>query len=71
MVLKPGQQLQAGAGGMEVVQNANVEKAIAWKNGLFNFDGVGLRDMMRQLERWYDLEVVYEGNVPDVVFFGK
>lgn len=71
VVLKPGDQVQAGSAGMDVTRNANVEKAIAWKNGLFNFDGVGLREMMRQLERWYDLEVVYEGNVPDVLFFGE
>ncbi|WP_126246678.1 FecR family protein [Chitinophaga rhizosphaerae] len=71
MVLRPGEQLQAGGNGMEVIPGANLDKAVAWKNGLFNFDGAGLRDMMRQLERWYDLEVVYEGNVPDVVFFGE
>lgn len=71
MVLKPGEQLQAGNAGMEVTRDANVEKALAWKNGLFNFEGVGLREMMRQLERWYDLDVVYEGNVPDVRFFGE
>jgi transmembrane sensor len=50
---------------------ANIEKVMAWKNGLFNFEGVGLREMMRQLERWYNLEVVYEGNVRDVRFFGE
>lgn len=71
VVLKPGEQLQADAGGIDVMRNANVDKAIAWKNGLFNFDGVELREMMRQLARWYDLEVVYEGNVPEVVFFGE
>lgn len=71
VVLKPGDQLQAGSNAMELVNNANVDKAIAWKNGLFNFEGVGLREMMRQLERWYNLEVVYEGNVPDVLFFGE
>lgn len=71
VVLKPGEQLQAGGAGMEVTRNANVEQATAWKNGLFNFEGMGLREMMRQLERWYDLEVVYEGNVPDVRFFGE
>jgi transmembrane sensor len=71
IVLKPGDQLQAGEAGMALTQKANVEKAVAWKNGLFNFEGVGLREMMRQLERWYNLEVVYEGNVPDVVFFGE
>lgn len=71
IVLKPGDQLQSGDAGMALTQQANVEKAIAWKNGLFNFEGVGLREMMRQLERWYNLDVVYEGNVPDVVFFGE
>ncbi|WP_295122105.1 FecR family protein [uncultured Chitinophaga sp.] len=71
VVLKPGEQLLATGSSFDVMGNANVEKAIAWKNGLFNFDGVGLKDMMRQLERWYDLEVVYEGNVPDIVFFGE
>ncbi|SIN76627.1 FecR family protein [Chitinophaga niabensis] len=71
IVLKPGEQLQAGDAGMALTQKANVDKAVAWKNGLFNFEGVGLREMMRQLERWYNLEVVYEGNVPDVVFFGE
>lgn len=71
VVLRPGEQLQATGSSFDVMSNANVEKAIAWKNGLFNFDNVGLRDMMRQLERWYDLEVTYEGNVPDVIFFGE
>ncbi|WP_341837193.1 FecR domain-containing protein [Chitinophaga pollutisoli] len=71
VLLKPGEQLQADGSGMDVMRNANVDKAIAWKNGLFNFDGVELREMMRQLARWYDLEVVYEGNVPEVVFFGE
>ncbi|WP_436484173.1 FecR family protein [Chitinophaga sp. ARDCPP14] len=71
VVLKPGDQLQTGDAGIKVTRNANVEKAIAWKNGLFNLEGVGLREMMRQLERWYNLEVVYEGNVPDVHFFGE
>ncbi|SEW37607.1 FecR family protein [Chitinophaga arvensicola] len=71
LVLKPGQQVQATAESMEMISGAAVEKAIAWKNGLFNFEGVGLREMMRQLERWYNLEVVYEGNVPDVKFFGE
>lgn len=71
VVLKPGEQLQATGSNFDVTSNANVEQAIAWKNGLFNFDGVNLKDMMRQLERWYDLEIVYEGNVPNIVFFGE
>ncbi|MBO9729562.1 MAG: FecR domain-containing protein [Chitinophaga sp.] len=71
VILKPGQQARWEDQQLTVAADANVEQAIAWKNGLFNFEGVGLREMMRQLERWYNLEVVYEGNVPDVRFFGE
>ena len=71
VILKPGEQAQSGGSQTAVIRNANVEKAVAWKNGLFNFDGTGLKEMMQQLERWYNLEVVYEGNVPDVKFFGE
>ncbi|ACU60426.1 FecR family protein [Chitinophaga pinensis] len=71
VVLKPGEQLLVTGSHFDVMSNANVEQAIAWKNGFFNFDSVSLKDMMRQLERWYDLEVVYEGNVPDIMFFGE
>jgi ferric-dicitrate binding protein FerR (iron transport regulator) len=71
VVLKPGQQVRWEDQQLTIIPDAKVERAIAWKNGLFNFEGVGLREMMRQLERWYNLEVVYEGNVPDVHFFGE
>jgi transmembrane sensor len=71
VVLKPGQQVQSENNQLKMIPDANIEKVMAWKNGLFNFEGVGLREMMRQLERWYNLEVVYEGNVRDVRFFGE
>jgi ferric-dicitrate binding protein FerR (iron transport regulator) len=54
-----------------LIPNADIDKALAWKNGIFDFEGVGLHEMMRQLERWYDIEVVYEQNLPDIKFFGK
>lgn len=69
-VLRPGEQARITEN-IHVIKNADVGKAVAWKNGIFNFEGVGLREMMRQLERWYDIEVVYGENVPDVKFFGK
>ena len=71
VILKPGQQVRWENHQLTMIPDAKVDRAIAWKNGLFNFEGVGLREMMRQLERWYNLEVVYEGNVPDVRFFGE
>lgn len=70
VVLQPGQQAQL-AEGIKVVNHADVDKTIAWKNGAFNFDNVGLEEAMRQLERWYNIDVVYENGVPDIYFGGE
>lgn len=70
VVLQPGQQAQLAAG-IKVVDHADVDKTIAWKNGSFNFDNVGLEEAMRQLERWYNIDVVYENGVPDIYFGGE
>jgi ferric-dicitrate binding protein FerR (iron transport regulator) len=44
---------------------------VAWKNGAFNFDGTDLSSVLRQLSRWYDVEVVFEGKVPQRRFGGE
>lgn len=54
-----------------VAANPDLDKAIAWKNGLFNFNQSDLKSVMRQLERWYNIKVKYEGAVPSIVFMGK
>ncbi|MGN6436630.1 MAG: FecR family protein [Agriterribacter sp.] len=69
--LKPGEQVEAGNKGLSAVQQADTEDAVAWKNGLFSFNGDDLTSIMRQLARWYDLEVHYEGQVPRRLFAGK
>lgn len=72
VTLQPHQQAQVRpATSIAVMDNVNIEKIMAWKNGLFNFEGTNLKEMFRQLERWYDIQVVYEGEVPDIQFFGK
>ncbi|WP_298711440.1 FecR family protein [uncultured Chitinophaga sp.] len=74
VILRPGQQAQiAGTmpSGISVTDNADIEKVMAWKNGLFNFNGATLAEVMQQLERWYDIEVVYENGVPDKKLTGK
>ncbi|MGV3767925.1 MAG: FecR family protein [Chitinophagaceae bacterium] len=78
-LLKPGQQAQLAnktmaAGNttpVKIVGEVDVEKVVAWKNGLFNFEGATLQEVMRQLTRWYDIEVVFEGEVPDIRFVGE
>jgi hypothetical protein len=48
-----------------------MDKVMAWKNGVFNFEDASLEEVMRQLERWYDIEVKYEKGVPPLEFVGK
>jgi ferric-dicitrate binding protein FerR (iron transport regulator) len=70
-VLQPGQQAQVTNNSIKTINNANIAKVMAWKNGLFNFDDASLREVMQQLARWYDLQIVYEQNVPDMYFEGE
>lgn len=52
------------------VEQANTDEVVAWKNGYFKFNGADIKTLMRQLCRWYDTEVVYEGEVPHNRFVG-
>jgi ferric-dicitrate binding protein FerR (iron transport regulator) len=71
-ILKPGEQAwTAPAGNIQVVGNVDTEQVLAWKNGLFNFNGAGIKEVMQQLERWYDIEVKYEGAVTAERFKGE
>ncbi|MBX2921509.1 MAG: FecR domain-containing protein [Chitinophagaceae bacterium] len=69
--LKPGEQVEAGDKGLNGVKATDVEDVVAWKNGLFSFNGDDLPSIMRQLARWYNLEVYYDGPVPRRLFAGK
>lgn len=64
-VLKPGQQALAGNNGIALNASADIAGITAWKNGLFVFNDADIETIMKQLSRWYDLEVVYEGKVKE------
>lgn len=68
--LKPGQQARID-NAITVKSDVDITQALAWKNGLFNFNGSDLRSVMRQLERWYDIKVQYEGSISNDVFKGE
>lgn len=74
-ILKPGQQAQMtntnSPRKLNVINDADLDKILAWKKGIFNFDDVSLQEVMKQLERWYNIEVVYEKGIPDIKFGGK
>ena len=61
-VLKPGQQalLARNDSRITVVNDANIEEAMAWKNGQFLFTNAPIESVMRQVARWYNVEVVYD-----------
>lgn len=63
VILKPGQQAQV-ANETKVLNNVDIEQVMAWKNGNFKFSRTDLKIIMREIGRWYDVEVVYEGNIP-------
>lgn len=71
--LAPGQQgsTRTGDNGISLVAGVNIGQVMAWKNGYFDFNKMPLDAVMRQLSRWYDLEVVYARQVPDIVFWGR
>lgn len=71
-ILKPGQQAVNIPGSDKItVKNADLPEVTAWKNGLFHFTHADVKTVMRQIARWYDVEVVYEGNIPKTDITGE
>ncbi|SMC48465.1 FecR family protein [Pedobacter africanus] len=73
LLLKPNQQAvsQPDSEQIELISNVNAEDILAWKNDLFHFNQASIEDVMRELARWYNIEVVYEGSRPTGTFTGK
>lgn len=69
-LLKPGQEAQIGQQ-IRLIKEADVNSAVAWKEGIFAFNNADLQTVMRQLARWYDIEVSYEGKIPTATFTGE
>ncbi|MFD0765385.1 FecR family protein [Mucilaginibacter lutimaris] len=70
--LKPGQQAQIKKSGQNaVIDNVDVDDETAWKDGIFQFREVGIDAILRQAARWYDVQVAYNGKIPDRKFTGR
>jgi hypothetical protein len=52
------------------IATVNVEEAVEWKNGNFNFSHEGLETIMRKISRWYDVDISYRGKTTKAVFVG-
>jgi len=71
-LLRPDQQsVLDDKGALHVLSHVDVQEVIAWKNGYFHFDHSSLENTMRQLARWYDVDIRYEGRPSPQEFTGR
>jgi ferric-dicitrate binding protein FerR (iron transport regulator) len=70
-VLKPGEQAAINKEGkIDIKNNADTEEAMAWMNGYFQFKSADLKTILRQIARWYDVDIEYKGNA-NMLFTGQ
>ncbi|TKC57138.1 DUF4974 domain-containing protein [Pedobacter hiemivivus] len=69
-LLKPGEEA-VNSGNSILVKDTDTEEAVAWKNGKFKFSNENIKDLMRKLARWYDVEIIYDGQMTNKDFSGS
>lgn len=82
MVLSPGQQGQidnpiVGESSnndiqrkIQVINNADTGESVSWKNGMTSFKNDDIKGIMRKISRWYDADIIYQGDIPERIFVG-
>ncbi|WP_183580860.1 FecR family protein [Mucilaginibacter sp. X5P1] len=70
--LVPGQQALVNNTSGEInVQQANIDAVMGWQKGIFIFKGENIQSIMRDVSRWYDVDIAYEGDFTNQVFSGR
>jgi len=69
-ILHPGEQAVLRTSGELLVSKPDMEEILGWKNGEFNFKETNISTIMRQVSRWYDVEVKYEGDMSGIELSG-
>jgi ferric-dicitrate binding protein FerR (iron transport regulator) len=70
VILSPGQQSTTDTEGRISVQNVDIDAVVAWKNGVFQFNSLSIDEIMRQISRWYKVEVIYQSEKPQGEYSG-
>jgi ferric-dicitrate binding protein FerR (iron transport regulator) len=81
-VMQPGQQAVMAMRGVDalngkkkesikLLDKANIGQVMAWKNGEFYLDNTDIAALMRQIGRWYAIDVEFEGGMPSGHITGK
>lgn len=73
VIIKPGEQVSAKEEGhtLKVIKGVDLDEVVAWKNGFFSFRHSCIRDITRQLSRWYNIDVEYDDDIRNQEFTGK
>lgn len=70
-LLSPGEQAQLNSNGqIAIKKNTDIDEVMAWKNGKFIFQDADIQSIMRQVEKWYDVEVSFSGSITNEQFVG-
>lgn len=69
-VLEPGDQATNSDGNVKL-NKVDTELAVAWKSNNFSFDRLDIKEIMRNIERWYNVEVIYKEEIPPGTFWGS
>jgi transmembrane sensor len=70
-ILEPGHETEASNKSLSIPKTADIKSAISWKDGYFHFKNTPLVSVMRQISRWYDVKVVYQGPINTEDFTGE
>lgn len=73
-ILQPGQQAvienNASNTDIKITKPVDAAEAIAWRNGQTSFTNADIKTVMRMVSRWYDVDVTYQGKIPDQLYTG-
>lgn len=70
-ILKPGEQAEVMTDAKGItISKPDLDNVLAWKEGKFRFNNTDIATIMRQVARWYDVDVIYQGTLTDDEFYG-
>jgi len=64
-ITEAGQQAEYRDGQLQRIQKTDLSSVLAWKNGLFSFTSANIATVMRQVGRWYDVDIQFDNGIPD------
>jgi len=68
--LHPAEQAVLNEGNIQIRKEVDLQQVMAWKNNQFYFNGSSAQEILKQLSRWYNIDIIYKGNIPEGHYSG-